>query len=381
MWDTKLMVLGNGRIGKTQICRRLHGDDYDESVESTHGILVTSAPLLGSTDSRARLQIWDFGGQDIYHGTHALFMRTRAVFLLVWIPEAENASEYARHGITFRNRPLAYWLEYVRQFGGPQCPVLIAQTRCDRPEDEALRPPVSDLALTAFPFRKQLHYSARLDRGRGALDEALAEAAAWLRGRKGVAEIGAGRWRVKRRLEGMRDADAACSPLERRYRTISKEQFLALCNEEGGVSDPRYLLTYLHNAGTVFYRDGLFDDRIILDQGWALEAIYVVFHRDKCFKKLRRQKGRFTRSDLGEWIWDAAGHGVGEQELLLSMMEASGICFVHRPAQPDKEIEAEYIAPDLLPEKSEVEREIAQKWDSYPPMRRRNSPIRCCRLG
>jgi internalin A len=44
---------------------------------------VASAPLPQSRDSRERLQIWDFGGQDIYHGTHALFMRTRAVFPLV----------------------------------------------------------------------------------------------------------------------------------------------------------------------------------------------------------------------------------------------------------------------------------------------------------
>jgi internalin A len=368
MSDIKLMVLGNGAIGKTQICRRLRGDDYDERVESTHGILVTSAPLPWSTDGRARLQIWDFGGQDIYHGTHALFMRSRAAFLLVWIPEAENAAEYAHDGITFRNQPLAYWLDYVGYFSGAQSPVLIVQTRCDRPEDEAVRPPLSDTALATFPFRKPIHYSARLDRGRGALDEALADAAAWLRDREGAAKIGAGRWRAKRRLEAMRDADAVCSPPLRRYRTIGKEQFLALCDEEGGINEPGYLLAYLHNSGTVFYRDGLFDDRIILDQGWALEAIYALFHRDKCFKKLRRQKGRFTRSDLGEWLWDAAGHGAAEQELLLSMMESSGICFVHRRAEPDKGIEAEYIAPDLLPEKSDVARELAQRWDANRPV-------------
>jgi internalin A len=46
--DVKLMVLGNGRIGKTQICRRLRHEQFDETVASTHGILVTSAPLKPS---------------------------------------------------------------------------------------------------------------------------------------------------------------------------------------------------------------------------------------------------------------------------------------------------------------------------------------------
>jgi Leucine-rich repeat (LRR) protein len=36
--DVKLMMLGNGRVGKTQICRRLRGESFDEAVPSTHGI-------------------------------------------------------------------------------------------------------------------------------------------------------------------------------------------------------------------------------------------------------------------------------------------------------------------------------------------------------
>jgi internalin A len=360
--DIKLMILGNGRVGKTQICRRLRGENYDDTVESTHGILVTSAPLPARGDHGARLQIWDFGGQDIYHGTHALFTRSRAIYPLVWIPQAESTEEYHHSGTVFRNRPLAYWLDYVRHFGGTESPILIIQTRCDRPEDEQFHPPVSEEALRPFSFRKFLHYSARLDRGRAALDETLREAADWLRERQGIAEIGRGRAQVKRRLEQMRDEDAARSLPERKYRMISHDYFLRLCGEAGGIALPEHLLGYLNNAGTVFYRPGLFNDQIILDQSWALEAIYAVFHRDRCVKNLRRLKGRFTRSDLGEWVWDEAGHSATEQELFISMMESCGICFVHRRAEPGKAIETEYIAPEFLPERRDTE--LAQKWDA-----------------
>src|SRR5438105_1620655 len=40
-----------------------------------------------------------------------------------------------------------------------------------------------------------------------------------------------------------------------------------------------------------------FGDRIILDQTWALEAIYTLFHRENTLPKLRRD-GRFTRRGL-----------------------------------------------------------------------------------
>jgi internalin A len=264
--DIKLMVLGNGRVGKTQICRRLRGEDYDLRVPSTHGVVVTSASLPASDEAPpAVLHIWDFGGQDIYHGTHALFMRTRAAFLIVWTPEAESSSEHAYEGMLFRNHPLPYWLDTVRHLGAAGSPVLIVQTRCDRLEDDVYRLPVPPELLAPLPHW-ELQYSAFNNRKRAALDDALREAVERIRGLEGEVTIGTGRLKVKQRLEQLRDADAAVPPAQRQYRTMKREHFLRLCEEAGGISAPEHLLSYLHNAGIVFYRKGLFDDRIILDQ-------------------------------------------------------------------------------------------------------------------
>src|ERR1044071_3444936 len=266
--DIKLIVLGNGRVGKTQICRRWRGEDYDQGVPSTHGVVVTSAPLRGPSAERlATLHIWDFGGQDIYHGTHALFMRSRAMFLIAWAREAESSSEHIWEGVPFRNQPLPYWLESVRYLAAADSPTLIVQTRCDRLEDEVRPLPVPLDTLASLPAHWELHYSALKDRGRAGLDEALREAVDRLRERDGAAIIGKGRFQLKQRLEELRDADARVPPDERQYRTISQAHFRQLCEEAGGVSSPAHLLEYLHNAGIVFYRPGLFDDRIIPGPG------------------------------------------------------------------------------------------------------------------
>jgi internalin A len=357
--ETKLVVLGNGRVGKTQISRRLRGLGYDEAVPSTHGITVTSGRWAGSSDDEA-LNVWDFGGQDIYHGAHTLFMKTSAVFMIAWHPEFETAGEQTVDGMTFRNYPLPYWLEYVRTLGRKDCPVIVVQTRCDRPEQEVRRLPVDDRFLRS-PFLKPCWYSAKTLRGRGALEEALRDAIAFLHERDGMATIGAGRMRVMRRLEEWRNEDQIHTPNDRQHRTLSQAEFRELCDRVGGVSSPESLLEYLHNVGVVFYRRDLFHDRIILDQSWALEAVYAVFDRRKAFPLILSQGGRFTRSLLAMTVWRE--YSEAEQRLFLSLMESCGIAFVHRAEDKRLGLETEYIAPDLLPGKEAVSAQLAGRWN------------------
>ena len=61
-----------------------------------------------------RINVWDFGGQDIYHGTHALFLKSRAVFLIVWDRLTEQQPTYREGDLEFEHLPLQYWLDYVR---------------------------------------------------------------------------------------------------------------------------------------------------------------------------------------------------------------------------------------------------------------------------
>ncbi len=103
--DIKLMVLGNGQIGKTQICRRLRGERYDETVDSTHSIHVSSTKIIDKDALETIFYIWDFGGQDIYLGTHSLFLRSRAIFPVVWIDEPEDLTYHEYGGLKFQNMP------------------------------------------------------------------------------------------------------------------------------------------------------------------------------------------------------------------------------------------------------------------------------------
>ncbi len=368
--DLKVIVLGNGRVGKTQICRRLHAEPFEADADSTHGISVTSVELaMPPGEEPAVLNLWDFGGQDIYHGTHALFMHTRALFLLVWTPDSEQG-EHAHGGMVFRNHPLPYWLEYIRHLGGEQSPVVLAQNRCDGGLGESLNLPVDEALLRPLLEDGRLFtrvaYSAKDDSGRARLLDALQQAAMQLRAAQGRPLIGRNRLAVWDQIRAWRDIDAhETDETSRRHRLLPYRDFDALCCEHE-VHSHKLFGNFLHDAGMVFYRPHLFDNQLVLDQSWALNAVYAIFTREGAiYDTLRRLGGRFTRSILDALLWRARGLSTDDQESLLGMMQTSGICFVHRYGGADEE--TEYVAPDLLPEGREaLADELAARWEPLP---------------
>jgi len=364
----KFMILGNGRIGKTQICHRLRGEDYNLDEGSTHGVRISAAELPPTVpDGRATpLKIWDFGGQDIYLGTHALFLKTRALFPVVWTPEAETREEYEHGGLTFRNYPLDYWTQYVAQMAGTDSPLVLIQNQVDGPSDRPRRAPAAPDLLDRFAWCREVAYSAKTRNGHPSLIDALQQAAAYLRESQGPVRVGSGRAEVQRRLEAIQQEAQAAREAGRpdpEQGWITRAHFADICDEVGNVSSPDHLLDYLHQIGTVFYRQDFFHDRIIIDQQWALDAIYAVFERGSgVYKYLRDvRRGRFTRYELAAHLWDRLGHEEAEQRLFLSMMQSCGICFHLRGDEADKE--PEYVAPDLLPERDRVEKTFTVMWD------------------
>ena len=56
--------------------------------------------------------------------------------------------------------------------------------------------------------------------------------------------------------------------------------------------------------------EGLFGDQIIVDQTWASDAIYTVFHRQADFQgEFRVRHGRFTRELLDRFVWGSGPTG------------------------------------------------------------------------
>jgi len=120
LYEAKMLILGEGGAGKTSLLRRLYQPDQPlpTEKESTKGISIYQHEFKLSTGRRFRLNVWDFGGQEIYHATHQFFLTRRSLYLLVDDTRKDHKS--------VSDEGFKYWLELIDVFGG-HSPVLIFQ--------------------------------------------------------------------------------------------------------------------------------------------------------------------------------------------------------------------------------------------------------------
>ena len=339
--NIKLQVMGNGRIGKTQLVRKLMGEPFDKSIASTHGIQVNQWPIDQHDPDSTQVSSWDFGGQDIYLSTHSLFLNDSAVYCLLWHPDFENTTTVYENGIPMKNKPLSYWLSYIYSLAGNKAPIIVAQSQCDSPLDDKVAPiPKSQ----PFNSLQTSSTSAISDDGLDLILPILKRSIKYQLDRNGEIFLPESWNAVAKQL-----TQDKLSGLK----TISQSHYLDYC-QTNTVSAEASLLYYLHNSGQVFYKKGVFDDQVILDQTWALKGVYSLLERGSTLPALREAQGRFGRQMINELLWQKQGYSEEEQTLFLEMMQQCGVCF--------KIGENYYIAPDSLPDECYMQQEIASYW-------------------
>jgi hypothetical protein len=127
------------------------------------------------------------------------------------------------------------------------------------------------------------------------------------------------------------------------HRFITYDRYQALCESvgmEGG--EHQSLVQFLHQVGAVFYQPGSFGDRIILDQKWAIEAVYAIFdRRGAAYSDLKRTGTQGLTLDLlRQKVW--RHFSADEHQILLEFMRSCELCF-----EFSRDI---YYVPQLLPE-------------------------------
>jgi internalin A len=134
LYEAKLILLGEGKVGKTTLLKALTGKKTRTGEPTTHGLQIAVAPLYlphPMQDSKFQLNAWDFGGQEVYRVTHQFFFSPHAIYLLVWEP---------RMGVM--QCQVEDWLKLIRLRVGEKARVIIVSThsrtggriaRIDRP--------------------------------------------------------------------------------------------------------------------------------------------------------------------------------------------------------------------------------------------------------
>ncbi len=103
LYEAKLVLVGEGAVGKSSLLARFRGEEWVENRDTTHGIEIKPVSLP-QDEIEITLNAWDFGGQPVYRPTHQLYFTAPAIYLVVWKPR-----DGAEQGF------VEYWIDLIQR--------------------------------------------------------------------------------------------------------------------------------------------------------------------------------------------------------------------------------------------------------------------------
>ncbi|MCK4793793.1 MAG: leucine-rich repeat domain-containing protein [Desulfobacteraceae bacterium] len=331
LFEAKLMIVGQGGVGKTSLLNRLLFNFYDERDQPTKGVDIETwdkeiaktgiavnewnLPMSAEEKSHIRMNVWDFGGQEIYHATHQFFLTKDSIYLLVW--DSRQGDEEAQ---------LYRWLLKLEAFAGGS-PIILVLNKCDIGiRDVNLR----DLR-ERFPQIRSLYQVSckKPEKGKHTFElltkeitkvaiELLEEGTIW-----------SNSWlNIRRAIE----AD------NRNY--MAYLEYLDLCAKyDIEEREAKVLSKYLHKLGIILHFQGKksLRDILILKPTWITDAVYAILDA----QSVRDQNGVLRHSELRK-IWDPDHYPEIVYSTLLELLNMFELAY----ELPDKE---SHLVPENLP--------------------------------
>ncbi|MFN6439842.1 MAG: COR domain-containing protein [Nostoc sp. DedSLP01] len=311
LYEAKLLIVGEAGAGKTTLAKKIQDQKHtlQQDEISTEGIDIIQWKFLLDNHKEFRVNIWDFGGQEIYHATHQFFLTKRSLYLVVADTRTEDTDFY-------------YWLNVVELLSGNSPLLIIKNEKQERKREINER----KLRHEFTNFKETLTTNLATDRG---LPEILNKIKHYI---SNLPHVGT---KLPKTWVKVREALESDS---REY--INFEEYLSICQKEGFTrkEDKLQLSDYLHDLGVClhFQNDDLLRKIVILKPTWGTNAVYKVLDNPQVIQNL----GKFDRNDLAN-IWYEDKYADMRPELLRLMMKFK-LCY-EIPNRPSN-----YIAPQLL---------------------------------
>jgi small GTP-binding protein len=316
LFEAKLILLGDGRSGKTSLANRLLGKELPQEKDRTEGVDIIigdySFPLANGKNFK--LNIWDFAGQDKYKTLHQLFYTESSLYVMV--------AESGNTAVDFDD-----WFQTAALFGegSPLIVVLnefkdgIGMGSFDPTHWRKQFPNLIKEAFTCNLFTKN-NFSK--------IEDAIQY---WVQTLPHTQYSFPTNWaKIRNLLNERRDEQF-----------ITIKEYLKICRDNN-LPDRKSALvlsSVLHTVGDCLHyqKSELLQQFVILKNEWATEAVYKILE-DREVAEVKH--GFFDENDLKR-IWDEEDYRDMRPQLL-ELMKQFKLAYplLGKP---------EYVTPPLLP--------------------------------
>ena len=319
--EIKVVFLGDGEAGKSHVVQRLMRggakiEDFDG--DATPGIAIHHNTVK-LPDRTVKVHYWDFGGQEILHAMHRIFLTQRTVYVVVLNARNDTQDQRAR-----------FWLRYISSFD-PAARVLLVLNKTDQNPRASINE--TELRRMYPQLPPVVRLSAKED-SRADFNEKLTKTLENLiASMENLRSVMPKSWRkVKQRMEEMQSG-------EKGY--IGSSDYDDICEQAGMTDDPelrRTVLRILCDLGLCFRTEGDWtEEYLVLRPDWVTNAIYkILFNRlmdvNNGIVPVRNIQKCVTEKeqDNGEKYWsvsDGISYEMHEVRYILDVMRAYHLSF------------------------------------------------------
>ncbi|MBT3209151.1 MAG: hypothetical protein HN704_00665 [Bacteroidetes bacterium] len=348
LFEAKVLIIGEGGAGKTSFAVKMKDKnaklpkdkDTTEGVEITKWDFEINHPTRGKQSMFANL--WDFGGQKLYQGTHQIFFSQKSFYVLLDDTREEKTD-------------FAYWLNTVEQLAGEQSKLLIVVNKKHEHvpliDKNGLRGRFGELISDFFTvnLKNEKEKTAEIEKLQFKLKNLLTEL-------PGIGnELPASWVKIRKDL------------YEEKENCISYDRYYEICkNRKTDLKKLDLLSEYFNRIGVFmhYYDDALLKNRIFLNSNWLVSTVYEVLNH----KIVKENEGKITKEQLGEiWNKDNVFH---ETDYLSRLMHRFGLMYEVRETKT-------FVVPAHLPAEQPYEKwayenqneilQFAFEFDKYMP--------------
>lgn len=265
--EIRVIFLGDGEAGKSLLIDRLlelRLDDKEDTGkkeftgDATPGVMMTHGTYELVGGRKVRLNFWDFGGQEILHSMHRIFVTEQTVCVIVLNARSDTQDDRAR-----------YWLRYIRSVSANMRVILVLNKI-----DQNINASVNENALRRIcpETAPLIRMSALKNSDQEIRDNLLREL---------LGQIGMMKALDTKMPENWKKLRDELQTLKDPY--IRKETYEALCRKHGIAGDAETygnLLNWFNVMGLIYRCDdpGSVGTYAVIRPEWVTNALYAILY-------------------------------------------------------------------------------------------------------